>query len=442
MDSMPAHLRLRELAARRPALAIGLMSGTSADSVDAALVKIGAAPDRPLELADYLQLPVPDDLRQHVLGASEGRATTPLICQLNFEIAETFARAALDLMKRNHIGPDRLDFIASHGQTVHHIPRADPARGWRAPSTLQLGDPCVIAERTGVTTVGNFRTRDMAAGGQGAPLVPFFDAFFFGREDRDLICLNLGGIANYTLVEANGGVLAFDSGPGNMVMDALAQQLAPPARFDRGGRIAAKGRVIQPLLEWCLTHPYFELPPPKSTGREDFGEPFVQQFLHQAPAGTPPENLLATAAELTARSVADSLERFVRPRANPTLAAASGGGTYNQHLMNRLAALTPYLEWKTTGDFGLPPAAKEAAAFAVLGYATLADVPANTPNATGATRARILGVIAPGNRPPESPRNEEYGAHGCARNETHPRPRNAALERNTPPRAHRIRPQD
>jgi len=379
-------------------LAIGLMSGTSMDSVDAALVSISPCGDPRINLIVYQETSIPDQLRQRLKNAIDPqRSNVELICQLNFEMGELFADAAMAVASNANVDIKKVDFIGSHGQTIFHIPTTNKSRGWLTPSTLQIGDPCVIAEKTGVMTVGDFRVSDMAAGGTGAPLIPFVDAFLFAKNDKDVLCQNIGGIANCTLINRDGGILAFDSGPGNMVMDLIIQKKIKGACYDKNGELAKKGTVIPHLLEMSLTHPYFAKCPPKATGHEDFGGQFVQQFLNQI-EGEPLEDILATACELTAQSITNAYRRFIFPHGLPQEVIVSGGGVKNEFLMQRLENLYPELRWQSIDKYGVSSDAKEAIGFAILAFSTLCGIPANIPQVTGASKPVVLGKIAPGPR--------------------------------------------
>lgn len=393
----PAYFQLQERISRAPALGVGLMSGTSVDAIDAAVVEFHGSDPLPARLLGFTEAPIEPALRERIrMAFDERNSGVDLICQLNVEIGEAFAAAALEAARAANIPMEEIHFIGSHGQTVYHIPQVDERRGWRAPSTLQLGDPCVIAARTGVTTVGDFRVRDMAAGGVGAPLIPFVDAFLFASPNRDVLCQNLGGIANCTLVARAGEIVAFDSGPANMVMDLLVER-AGQGRYDKNGEMARNGRIDETALQEALRHPFFRQKPPKATGHEDFGYAIIDWLIERTP-GASLADRVATACELSAHSIADAYREYIYPVAQPEEVIVSGGGALNPTLMNRLRALTPELRWRLIDEFGIPSGAKEALGFAVLACATLHGIPANVPSATGAREAVILGKIAPGHR--------------------------------------------
>ena len=378
----------------RPRRIVGLMSGTSLDGVDAALVEItGGIPVTSLRMTAFVTRDYSDMEHARLAGLMRADLPLPEMLAAHMWLGELFARAALEVIAQAGLAPEEIDAIASHGQTVWH----EPPRGMTPGATLQLGEPCVIAERTGVLTVADFRPRDMAAGGQGAPLVPFADYLLFHREDRAIAVQNIGGIGNVSWL-ARGGALAdvraFDTGPGNMVIDALVQRMGRGA-YDRGGAIAAAGRVDAVMLGELLAHPYFTQAPPKSTGRELFGADYAEQMARQGAArGLAPEDLIATVTALTAESIARAYRDFLP--ALPDEVILGGGGCYNTTLTRMLAAALPGVTLLTHEDRGISSAAKEAIAFALLAHATLCGAPNNVPSATGASHPVILGKIIPG----------------------------------------------
>lgn len=379
------------------------MSGTSADGIDAVVADLRIH-GRGLQarVLAHVHTRFTAKFRRALVHAGL-RGTVREICELNFELGERFAQAALAVIHASGLKPAQIAAIGSHGQTVHHLPRA------RTPSTLQIGEAAVIAERTGITTIADFRVRDMAAGGQGAPLVPYADWALFAARMRPRLVQNIGGIANLTFLPANAAledVLAFDTGPGNMVIDGLVSALSGGRQsFDRGGRRAAKGNVCKPLLAQLLTHPFFRRSPPKTTGREEFGEPFIRSLLTLAHRrNLSPDDTIATVTALTAASITDAYRRFIFPRLkkseSPKLQVIlGGGGTSNRTLLAMLSArvielrVTP--EWRTHEHFGIPNQAKEALAFAILAFETLNGRCSNVPGATGAGRAVVLGKVTP-----------------------------------------------
>ncbi len=395
-------------------IVVGLMSGTSADGIDAAVVDLPPAGTRGAgRLLAHTHCPYPAGLEARIRRAGEGDASTAEIGHLHAYLGELFAQAALAAIEAAGLAPEAVDAIGSHGQTVHHAPepRLEPALPWAAPSstrgpaaeirvrsTLQLGQPAIIAERTGVTTVADFRPRDLAAGGQGAPLAPYAHALLFGEPGRAVAVQNLGGIGNVTFVPAGAGpadVLAFDTGPANMVIDGVVRVLTGGREHvDRDGARARRGRVHAALLAELLDDPYFARRPPKSTGRERFGEPYVAALRARgAGLGLADDDLVATATALTAQSIARAYRDFL-PGA-PARVLLCGGGALNPTLvaMIRDALGVPV---EPTAAAGVPVLAVEAVSFAVLAREMLAAVPAGLPQVTGATRATVLGVIAPG----------------------------------------------
>ncbi len=377
------------------------MSGTSADGIDAVVAELeGEGRGLRAMLRAHVHVPFPAKFRQRVLDACLHGAVAE-ICELNFTLGERFANATLAAIRKAGLKPSQVSAIGSHGQTVHHLPNA------KHPSTLQIGEPCVIAERTGITTVADFRVRDMAAGGQGAPLVPYTDWALFTDDTRPRIIQNIGGIGNLTFLPARAGigdVLAFDTGPGNMVMDAVVTTLTlGELRFDRNGRLAARGKVSEALLAECMRHPYIRRRPPKTTGREEFGESLVKGFLSLSrKLRLADADIIATATAFTAESIADAYRRFVFPKlARRELARLQvilgGGGAKNSTLRRMLAERLGVGEILTHDDFGIPDSAKEALAFAILAHATLHGQPSNVIGSTGARRAVVLGKIVPGN---------------------------------------------
>jgi anhydro-N-acetylmuramic acid kinase len=384
------------MTARHPILAVGLMSGTSVDGIDAALVSIPAGDPRGVTLQAFVTVPYPAELREEILAVCHrGVGGVDRVCVLNVAIGECFAAAALSVLAAGGVRPEEVGFIASHGQTVWHQPEAVSCGGVAARGTLQLGEPAVIAERTGATVVANFRSRDMAAGGQGAPLVPYVDFLLFGAADVTRAVQNLGGIGNVTFLRAGGAaeeVLAFDTGPGNMTLDAAARRVTQGQQsVDTDGRLARAGQVLPELLAELMADPYLAQPPPKSTGRERYGEPFVAALWDRGFRG--PE-LVATLTAFTAQTVALGYRNWLPGTVDEVI--LGGGGAHNPALVERLASALAPARLRRHADFGIPDDAKEALAFALLGYETLRDRPANLPSATGACRPLVLGSITPG----------------------------------------------
>ena len=379
--------------------AIGLMSGTSADGIDAALVQIdGQGAGLRLQVHAHVHLPYSARVRTRILRAAEARSgTVDEVCRLHGLLGELFSRAAQTVADDAGIPLEKVDVIGSHGQTLHHLPRMEEISGVPVTSTLQVGSPAIIAERTGVTTVADFRARDMAAGGQGAPLVPYVDFLLFQHRARGRLVLNLGGIASVTALPAGCAlehVGAFDIGPAGMVSDRLVHRLTGGQFFhDPGGKYARNGAVSKPLLTTLLQHPYLALPPPKSCGREEFGEAFVADLLQH---DVKPIDLIATLTRFSAAAVAQAYERFLSPTGKYEEMILSGGNVRNPVLVESLQELLPRLSVVPSDDYGLPAQAKEAVSFAVLASETIRGQPGNLPSATGARHRVVLGSIVPG----------------------------------------------
>ena len=379
-------------------LVVGLMSGTSLDGVDAALVSVegSTVQDIRWEVVGWCTVPYGEE-RREAIHREIVAGTAEALCSLHAELGEWFAEATLEVCRRTGVAADRVDLVGSHGQTLWHRPPGDARRG----ATLQLGDAATIAERTGIPVVSDFRTRDVAAGGQGAPLVPWVDQVLFSLPGQARALQNIGGIGNVTWVpprETGGDVLAFDTGPGNALMDA-AVELATRGKmtYDREGRLASQGEVDARLLEQLLRHPYFAQLPPKSTGREAFGKPVVDRLVEvlQPEGDQDWMDLVATLTELTARTIAEAYRSWIVPR-GVAEAVLTGGGARNPVLVARIRELLHPLPVMDGATLGVDPEAKEALAFAVLAWAHVHGIPANAPGATGAAGPRVLGSYTPG----------------------------------------------
>ena len=377
---------------------VGLMSGTSADGIDAVVARIrDTGHGLNAQIVTHVHRSFNRVLRQRILLVSLHGAVAE-ICELNFFLGEQFAEAALLAIRKAKLTPKQISAIGSHGQTIHHLPNA------KTPSTLQIAEPAVIAERTGITTVADFRVRDMAAGGQGAPLVPYADWALFTDNTRPRIIQNIGGIGNLTFLPPAArlsDVLAFDTGPGNMVIDGVVTLLSKGRQtFDRDGRWAARGQVCLDWVEQLLRHPYLRRSPPKTTGREEFGQFFVEQLVRQARRRRlPDEDIVASVTALTATSIADAYHRYVFPKLRnhereQLQIILGGGGAKNPVLRNLLETFFGGQIF-THQDFGIANEAKEALAFAIMAYQTLLGRPSNVPSATGARRPVVLGKIVP-----------------------------------------------
>jgi anhydro-N-acetylmuramic acid kinase len=377
----------------------GIMSGTSADGTDVAVVRIAPGKLRPrITLLAHEGFAFPAALRRAVLAAMNASATsTAELAWLNWRLGVAYAEAVSATLK---LHPVKLDLIGCHGQTLYHQPRAESYAGRRFACTWQLGEPAVLAAAIGVPVVSNFRPADMLAGGQGAPLVPLLDYVLFADAKRGRVLQNIGGIANLTAIPAGAAadaVIAFDTGPGNMVIDWLAQELFNK-KYDRNGNIAAQGAVLVPVLAEALRNPYFKQKPPRTAGREQFGRAYAAAFLVECRRhSSKPEDALATATALTAETIARSYKTYIEStmRGRGVDYIVSGGGARNATLMAMLAQRLEPLgcELAASEEFGLPAEAKEAAAFALLAWQTWNHLPGNLPRATGAARPAILGQV-------------------------------------------------
>ncbi len=383
----------------RERLVIGLISGTSADGVDAALVRLKGHAPRKVETLAFVTLPYPRTLREAVLRVShDGDVET--LCWLNFALGEVFAEAAIAVAQQANVPLTAVSLIGSHGQTVRHLPPNPPKVSRQGKvGTLQIGEPAIIAFRTGIPVVSHFRAKDMAAGGQGAPLVPLVDWLFLRHPRKHRVALNIGGIANITVLPVNASldqVVAFDTGPGNMLIDGAVRHFSGGRQtYDRDGQWAQKGTVNNRLLAWLMRHPYLRLPPPKSTGREMFGAAFLQRVLQKAERWhLTPHDVVATLTAFTVHSIADAICRFVLPALGGVdELIVSGGGANNPVLMGMLRDLLPQTLVRCSDEFGLNADAKEAIAFAVLAHCTVMGLTGNVPSATGARFPVILGSL-------------------------------------------------
>ena len=386
---------------QRPMLVLGLMSGTSADGIDVALARIsGAPPHLDAKLLAHTSSKFPPAIRKEILRVAEQHPITAgELSQLNFRLGEIFAEAALAACREFRVSPRRIALIGSHGQTIFHQGSPAPYFGSATASTLQIGEPSVIAARTGIITVGDFRPADIARGGQGAPLVPYADYLLYRHEKLGRVSLNLGGIANVTVIPAAAKpehILAFDTGPANMLIDALVAHFTHGRqRFDKDARIAQTGRAIPALLDELMRDPYLKLAPPKSTGREYYGYAYLKKVLalgkkHRAK----PADLIRATTIFTALSVVDALNRFILPRTKIHQLIVSGGGARNPLLVAQLSAALRNIELVPSSQLGIPEDAKEAFAFALLAYETFHRRPGNLPSATGAHAPAILGKIS------------------------------------------------
>jgi anhydro-N-acetylmuramic acid kinase len=405
---------------QRTTIVAGVMSGTSADGINVALVRIGAwkaglrgafpaasstrgqeCPRHTISLLGHAEYSYPAKVRSAVLAAMNAdRARVADLARLNFLLGELYADALLATQRQFRV---KADLIGCHGQTIYHQGKAQAFLGRQVAATWQTGESAIIAARVGVPVVSDFRPADMAAGGKGAPLVPYLDYLLFRDSKIGRIVQNIGGIANLTAIPAGADasrVFAFDTGPGNMVIDSVTEALFGRA-FDRGGKIAASGTVLEPVLRKVLRNKFFRARPPKTAGREEFGREFGREFFRCC-AGARKEDVVATATALTALSIADAVRRFVIDKSGTASKNTfremilSGGGARNTTLVGMLAErLTPLgIKLRFSDEFGLPSESKEAVAFAVLAYETWNRRPSNVPSATGAKRAAVLGKIS------------------------------------------------
>jgi anhydro-N-acetylmuramic acid kinase len=382
---------------RKGKLIAGLMSGTSLDGIDAVLLRVwGSGAATRFEQLAYLERPFPAKIRALLLLNSVPETSrVDDLARLNMLLAHLYADAVRAVARKAGVALRHIDLIGSHGQTVHHLPRPVRMAGTLVRATLQIGDPSALATLTGIPTVGNFRIADMAAGGEGAPLVPYFDWLVFRSRTRNRILLNIGGIANITALPegcAVQDVVAFDTGPGNMVVDGLMKRFYG-RRFDRDGLVASRGTVIPALLALLSRHPYLRRKPPKSTGRELFGEEFLKSILKHS-RGKSHQDVIHTAALLTPLAVYDAYTRFVKRRMKVDEIIVSGGGARNGFFLESLRELFGGVRVVTAPEMGMNADAKEAICFAILANETIAGNPANLPAVTGASRPVVLGTVS------------------------------------------------
>lgn len=372
---------------------IGLMSGTSADGIDAVLVEINKKNLKVKELL-FKTFPYPEKLKHKILQVST--ASNPNldeVWRLNFALGEYFSEAALKLLKGSKYKTGNVDLIGSHGQTIRHLPKLTESFGKKIRATFQIAEPSVIAKRTKVITVADFRPADIAAGGQGAPLVPYPHFLLFGESKKGIAILNIGGIVNITAWSGNSShIMAFDTGPGNMLLDFLMSKLFQKD-FDRNGRVALSGKACLALLKWSLKHPYFSKRPPKSSGREEFGENFARKFLSQAQKlKVNQTDIITTAGELTVQAVFLAYLKFIKPKFKVAEMLLSGGGEKNLYFKKRLKEILKPVKVESVNIKGLNPDSLEAVSFALLGYLAILGKPGNLASTTGG-KPTILGKI-------------------------------------------------
>ncbi|EEK78916.1 Anhydro-N-acetylmuramic acid kinase [Bacillus cereus R309803] len=371
----------------------GIMSGTSLDGIDVALVHIeGSGIKSKVELIHFTTVPFCDDIKKEIQQSlSIESSNVQLICSLNFKLGSCFANAVKEVCKEAKFSLKQLDLIGSHGQTIYHQPKQD---GNMIPSTLQIGEPAVIAYETNTAVISNFRTMDMAAGGQGAPLVPYSEVILYRHQTKNRLLQNIGGIGNVTVIpskRSNKSVIAFDTGPGNMVIDEVCQRLFQ-FPYDQNGEIAKQGVVVDEILTYCMNHPFLNLKPPKSTGREQFGKEFVSELLKRFEKYSK-ENILTTVTMFTAISIVHHYKEFILPYYEIGEVILGGGGSYNRTLveMVRNGLKEEKCAIFIQEDIGYSSEAKEAIAFAILANETHHRNPSNVPSATGAKQSVVLG---------------------------------------------------
>lgn len=386
---------------KQSTVVVGLMSGTSLDGIDAAVVSIeGRGLAASVKLLHFYSVPYDDELRERLKKlCTVEQSSVDLVCGMNVYLAEQFALAVIEAVRSAGMKLEEVDLISSHGQTVWHIPQADAGDPHLVRSTLQLGDLSVLAKKTGRMVVGDFRPADMAVGGQGAPLAPYGDLILFRHPEKGRLLQNIGGIGNCTALPPAAepeAVFAFDTGPGNMVIDQTVYLLSGGRMsYDNGGAWAAQGTADEALVDEMMEHPYFALQPPKSTGREVFGKAYAGQFVTNAQQrGLSDADIVATATAFTARTIAEGYNRYVFPACRIDEVIVSGGGAHNATLMAMLQQLLPEQRVLTSGELGFSDDAKEAVIFALLGNDFMHGITNNLPSATGAARSTVMGKLA------------------------------------------------
>lgn len=374
---------------------VGLMSGTSLDGVDAVLVDIeGTGIETKVKVIAFNTYEIPMDIKEEIKKAClPTESSSALICSLNFKLGHLFSSAVKSICREANIKTEELGFVATHGQTIYHIPKAI---GTYVPSTLQIGEPSIIAFENNVKVISNFRTMDIAAGGEGAPLVPYSEFILYGGRGEDIALQNIGGIGNVTVIPGEKDmrkVYAFDTGPGNMMIDEACQRLFG-VKYDKGGKIASRGKVNKKMLDRLMSHPYINVLPPKSTGREEFGEDYVCLLLEEY-SDLPKEDIITTLTAFTAESIIDSYKKHIIPKVNLRKIIIGGGGAHNKTLIEFIKNGFDGIEVLTQEEIGYSSDAKEAIAFAILGNETIHGNTSNVPSATGASIDVILGNITP-----------------------------------------------
>lgn len=374
---------------------VGLMSGTSLDGIDAVLAEIsGSGLNTKIKQIEFITLEIPKDIKEELRNCCiEDKSSVDLICSLNFKLGYLFSEAVKVVCHKANFYVENLDFIASHGQTIFHIPRS---YNNFISSTLQIGEPAVIAHETKTKVISNFRTMDIAAGGEGAPLVPYSEFLLYSDNDKNIALQNIGGIGNVTVIPNTcniDDVFAFDTGPGNMIIDGVCQRLFNK-KYDKDGNFASKGKINEEMLKDLMSHKYISQSPPKTTGREVFGQTYLDKMLSKYNY-IDKHDLIATVTMFTARTIYDNYKNFVIPKVNIDTLLIGGGGAHNATLMGYIKGLLPEIEVLTQDDYGYSSDAKEALAFIILGNETLNNSFSNVVSATGAKNKVILGNITP-----------------------------------------------
>ncbi|PFE03442.1 anhydro-N-acetylmuramic acid kinase [Bacillus sp. AFS023182] len=374
---------------------VGLMSGTSLDGIDAVLIRVNNSKlNTELEMIEFITHPFPKDVREEIIQSlSVDTSNVQLICSLNFKLGKLFADATKEVCKKAGFPLDQLDLIGSHGQTIYHQPLQEQNL---VPSTLQIGEPSVIAYETNTTVISNFRTMDIAAGGQGAPLVPYTEYVLYWSETKGRLLQNIGGIGNVTVLPKQSSLdnmYAFDTGPGNMIIDEVCRQLFNIG-YDEGGNLAKQGKINEQLLSYCINHPYIMSPPPKTTGRELFGKQYVEKLLNKF-NNLSSHDIVATVTMFTAQSIVENYRNFILPQVKIDEVIIGGGGSYNTTLLKMIQSLLgESIQIYTQEELGYSSEAKEAIAFALLANETYHGNVSNVPNATGAKNAVVLGNVS------------------------------------------------
>lgn len=394
--------RIMEIREKDEKLALGLMSGTSADGISTIIVKLkGNWTETKFKIIHYRTKKYPEKIRKEIFKIFQPETgKVDNICMMNFVLGEIFAEAALETIDEAGLKRTEIDFIASHGQTIHHMPKMKKIYTYMARSTLQIGEPSIIAERTGILTIADFRPRDIAAGGEGAPISAYADYILFRSKTKSRAVQNIGGIANVTCIPRNSkpeGIIAFDTGPGNMMIDGIIEYLTRgKMTFDENGKIAARGKVNCKLLEYLMEHPYLKRKPPKTTGRREFGRKYIIKVVKRAEKmNLNLEDILATITKYTAKTIAESYRRYLPEIPDETI--IGGGGSHNKTLMKMLEEeIGDETRIFRHEDFGIPAQAKEPLILTILANEAIHGHFNNIPSATGAKRKVLMGKIIPG----------------------------------------------